>query len=296
LQDTRSGILLAVIGFATLSVGDAVLKSMAGDWPVTAVAALRFTIGAIALSALLGLSEGRAGFRPNKPWLQAARGLCLAGASLAFFSAIFVMPLAETMAITFLSPVLTAVLSGPLLGEKVNRTVWAACIAALVGVALILRPNLDEIGWLAILPLISAVFFSLMIIANRASAGTGSALAMQAYMAVIAAPILITATIASEYFAIDELSISWPQFDVVLRCAFVALTATTAHWLVYLGTMRAGASQVAPASYIQMLVATILGWFFFGDVPDVVTLIGACIIIGAGIFLWRQSAGDKEMA
>ena len=296
MQDTRSGILLAVIGFATLSVGDAVLNSMAGDWPVTAVAALRFTIGAIGLSALLGLSEGRAGFRPNMPWLQVARGLCLAGASLAFFSAIFVMPLAETMAITFLSPVLTAVLSGPLLGEKVNRAVWAACIAALVGVALILRPNLAEIGWPAILPLISAVFFSLMIIANRASAGTGSALAMQAYMAMIAAPILIMATMAGEYSAIDELAISWPHFDVVLRCAFVALTATTAHWLVYLGTMRAGASQVAPASYIQMLVATILGWWFFGDVPDVITLIGACIIIGAGIFLWHQSTGDKEMA
>lgn len=293
LQDTRSGILLAVIGFATLSVGDAVLKSMAGDWPVTAVAALRFTIGAVALSVLLGLNEGRAGFHPNKPWLQVARGLCLAGASLAFFSAIFVMPLAETMAITFLSPVLTAVLSGPLLGEKVTRAVWAACFAALVGVALILRPNLAEIGWPAILPLISAVFFSLMIIANRASAGTGTALAMQTYMAVIAAPILIAATIVGELSAIEELSISWPQFDVVLRCAFVALTATTAHWLVFLGTVRAGASQVAPASYIQMLVATILGWWFFGDVPDAITLIGACIIIGAGIFLWHQSAGDK---
>ncbi|NNE50416.1 MAG: DMT family transporter [Altererythrobacter sp.] len=296
MQDTRSGILLAVIGFATLSVGDAVLKSMAGDWPVTAVAALRFTIGAVALSVLLGLNEGRAGFHPNKPWLQVARGLCLAGASLAFFSAIFVMPLAETMAITFLSPVLTAVLSGPLLGEKVTRAVWAACIAALVGVALILRPNLAEIGWPAILPLISAVFFSLMIIANRASAGTGTALAMQTYMAVIAAPILIAATIVGELSAIEELSISWPQFDVVLRCAFVALTATTAHWLVYLGTMRAGASQVAPASYVQMLVATILGWWFFGDVPDAITLIGACIIIGAGIFLWHQSTREKEMA
>ncbi|MBT8431329.1 MAG: DMT family transporter, partial [Altererythrobacter sp.] len=225
-----------------------------------------------------------------------ARGLCLAGASLAFFSAIFVMPLAETMAITFLSPVLTAVLSGPLLGEKVTRAVWAACIAALVGVALILRPNLAEIGWPAILPLISAVFFSLMIIANRASAGTGTALAMQTYMAVIAAPILIAATIVGEFSAIEELSISWPQFDVVLRCAFVALTATTAHWLVYLGTMRAGASQVAPASYVQMLVATILGWWFFGDVPDAITLIGACIIIGAGIFLWHQSTREKEMA
>jgi len=294
VQDTRIGILLAVAGFATLSIGDAVLKSMAGDWPVTAVAALRFTIGAVALSALLGLTQGKQGFRPNRPWLQIARGACLAGASLTFFSAIFVMPLAETMAITFLSPVLTAVLSGPLLGEKVNKAVWIACAAALVGVGLILRPNLVEIGWPAILPLISAVFFSLMIIANRASAGSGSALAMQTYMALIAAPALIVATIAGELTEIDELSVSWPAIDVVLRCAFVAMTATTAHWLVYLGTLRAGASQVAPASYIQMLVASWLGWWFFGDVPDGLTVIGAAIIIGAGVYLWHQSASKNE--
>lgn len=294
MQDTRAGILLAVAGFATLSVGDAVLKSMAGDWPVTAVAAMRFTIGAIALSALLGLNEGKAGFRPQKPWLQVARGFCLAGASLAFFSAIFVMPLAETMAITFLSPVLTAVLSGPLLGEKVSRAVWVACAAALIGVVLILRPNLAEIGWPAILPLVSAVFFSLMIIANRASAGSGSAMAMQTYMAVIAAPVLIAATVAGEISGVAQLSVSWPAVDVVLRCAFVALTATTAHWLVYMGTVRAGASQVAPASYIQMLVATLLGWWFFGDVPDAITLVGAVIIIGAGVYLWHQSSNRKE--
>ncbi|WP_287446233.1 DMT family transporter [Altererythrobacter sp.] len=282
--------MLAVAGFATLSIGDAVLKSMAGLWPVTAVAALRFSIGAIALSAMLAYNEGAAGFRPARPWLQVARGVCLAGASLSFFSAIFVMPLAETMAITFLSPVLTALLSGPLLGEKVRQAVWIACLFALVGVALILRPNLAELGWPAVLPLVSAVFFSLMIIANRASTGSGSALAMQAYMALIAAPILILASVGGEVAQIDGLRLSWPSVDVIFRCAFVALTASTAHWLVYLGTTSAGASQIAPASYIQMLVATLLGWWFFGDVPDAITMAGAAIIIGAGLYLWRDGA------
>ena len=269
---------------------------MAGEWPVTAVAALRFSIGAIALSAMLVVSEGRAGVRPQKPWLQVARGICLAGASLAFFSAIFVMPLAETMAIAFISPVLVALFSGPLLGEKVGRAVWIACGAALVGVALILRPNLMELGWPAILPLISAIFFALMIIANRASAGSGSALAMQAYMAVIAAPVLIAVTMAGEKFFPSALQVGWPSWSVVLRCAFVALTASTAHWLIYLGTVKAGASQIAPASYVQMLVAIVLGWLLFGDVPDAVTLIGAGIIIAAGVYLWRQHSRVEEPA
>lgn len=294
MANHRSGILLAIAGFAALSLGDAVLKTIAGEWPVTAVAALRFTIGAVGLSVLLAYHEGPKGFLPNRPWLQIGRGVCLAGASLTFFSAIFVMPLAETMAITFLAPVLTALLSGPLLGEKVRKAVWIACGLALIGVGLILRPNLALLGWPALLPLVSAVFFSLMIIANRASAGGGSALAMQAYIAGIAAPILIVAAILGDQFFPAEFNLSWPSTDVALRCVFVAITASIAHWLIYLGTSRAGASQVAPASYIQMLVASLLGWLLFDDVPDGLTWFGATIIIGAGLYLWRDSMQAEE--
>lgn len=281
--------MLAIAGFATLSVGDAVIKTIAGEWPVLAVAALRFAIGATALGALLWWKEGRSALAPSHPWLQIARGGSLAISSLAFFSAIYVMPLAETMAITFLSPVLTALLSGPLLGEKVRRAVWLASFAALAGVLMILRPNIAEFGWAAVLPLVAAVFFSLMIIANRASAGQGSALAMQAYIAIVAAVVLVAAAFGARELGIAGIRFGWPGYDVVLRCAFVAFTASTAHWLVYLGIARAGASHVAPASYVQMLVATLLGWWFFADVPDLLTVAGASVIIGAGIYLWRDS-------
>lgn len=284
----KSGVLLAILGFSILSVGDAVLKTMAPDWPVTAVAALRFLIGAVALTTLLMVKEGRKSLFPNKPWLQVARGFCLAGASLTFFSAIFLMPLAEAMAITFLSPLLTALFSGPLLGEKVKRVVWLGCAVGLFGVLLILRPNLALLGWPALLPLVSAIFFALIIITNKASMGSGSALAMQTYMAVIASCILVFAAFLAHFSGIETFQVTWPNYDVVLRCAFVAFTASTAHWLIYLGTARSGASQVAPAAYIQMLVAIILGWWMFSDIPDTVTVVGATIIIGAGIYLWRD--------
>ncbi len=290
----RSGLLLALIGFATLSVGDAVIKSMADAWPALPVAALRFTLGAGALALIMWKAEGAASMVPDRPWLQLGRGLCVAIASVAFFSAIYIMPLAETMAIAFLAPVITAILSGPILGEKVKRAVWIAWFIAMVGVALILRPNLALLGWSAFLPLLSAFFFGLMIVLNRMAAGRGSALAMQFYLAGVAAPVLVVAAIIARYFEIGSLDFGWPSWDVAARCALVAVTATTAHWLVYLGTTRAGASQIAPCTYIQMLVATLLGWWWFGDVPDHMTILGAAIIIGAGLFLWRASSGDQS--
>ncbi|MCK0128881.1 DMT family transporter [Erythrobacter sp. F6033] len=286
--EERTGLAYAVAGFATLSVGDAVVKSMAGDWPPYAVAALRFAIGAIALSALLLKNEGVKAFKPTNPWLQVARGFCLAAASTCFFSAIYLMPLAEAMAIGFLAPVLTQLLAGPLLGEKVRPAVWAVSLVALTGVGIILRPNLAELGWAAFLPLISACFFALMMIANRASAGQGSALSMQVFIAAVCAPLLIILCLGIKATGVSELDFGWPSWDVVGRCAIVAFTASTAHWLAYIGTSKAGAAQVAPAIYVQILIAIVLGWWWFGDRPDLLTLGGAGLIIAAGLYLWRD--------
>ncbi len=284
----RSGLIFAVAGFATLSVGDAVVKSMSGDWPPYAVAALRFAIGALGLSVLLLRSEGPQAFIPANWKLQMARGACLAFASAAFFSAIYIMPLAEAMAIGFLAPILTQMLAGLLLGEDVRPKVYLISLVALSGTAIILRPNLALLGWGALLPLISAVFFALMMILNRVSGAQGSALSAQVFVAGFSAPILIVGATAANMSGVAELSFGWPSWDVVARCALVAVTASTAHWLAYMGTMRAGAAQVAPAIYVQMLVAVTLGWVFFDDVPDGYTILGAGLIIASGLYLWRD--------
>jgi len=286
--EERSGVAYAVTGFAVLSCGDAVVKSMAGDWPAHAVAALRFSIGAFALSLLLWRKEGAQSFVPKSWPLQFARGACLAFATVCFFSAIYIMPLAEAMAIGFLAPILTQLLAGPLLGETVKPKVYAVSLIALAGVAMILRPNLAELGWAAVLPLISAVFIALLMITNRASAGQGSALSMQVFVAALCAPILIVIATAANVSGIEALEFGWPSWDVVARSAFVAATASTAHWLAYIGTSKAGAAQVAPAIYVQMLVVVVLGWIFFDEVPDLLTLAGAGLIIAAGLYLWRD--------
>ncbi len=287
-KNEESGLLLALAGFALLSCGDAIIKSMAGEISPLVVAALRFTIGAIGLSVILAIREGAQAFRPRRPWLQAARGMFLAAATICFFSALFVMPLAEATALIFVAPIITALLSGPVLGEKVPPATWIASVVAFGGVILILRPNLAELGIVAMLPLGSAVAFSMMMLANRAVAGDGSALSMQVFMALGAAPILIFCALLGGASGAPVLALSMPDWTVVARCAVVAVSASTAHWLVYLGTTRAGAATVAPMTYAQLLVAISLGWIMFGDAPDVITLIGSAIIIGAGLFLWNS--------
>ncbi len=288
IHDVRAGLLLALCGFAILSVGDAILKSIEGEWTAIAAGALRYTIGAVALSAILLAKEGPTGFKPRNPWLQVFRGVSMGISTACFFSAIFVMPLAEATALIFIAPILTALLSKPLLGEHVRSAVWIASVIALVGVAMVLRPNLLTLGWQAVLPLGAALFFSLTVIANRASAGTGSAFSMQAYMAMFAAPVLVLFAVGGYFSGIEQLKFGWPPIDVVAKCVTVAVTASTAHYLVYLGTTKAGAATIAPMTYVQLLVAIILGWFVFGDAPDAMTLAGAAVIVLGGLYLWRD--------
>ncbi len=287
-QDEKGALALACAGFATLAAGDAVIKTMAGAWPPVAVAALRFVMGAVMLAAILARVEGRAGFVMPRPRLQWLRGLGMTIATTCFFTALFVLPLAEATAIFFVSPMITALAATFLLGEPARRSTWLASFAAFAGVMIVLRPNFAEFGWQAVLPLIAACGFSMMVIGNRLVAGTGSGLQMQFFLAACAAILLTGEALLGAALGLGGMSLSWPPPGVILRCGLVACSATVGHWLIYSATTRAGAATIAPMTYLQLLVSVLLGWVMFGERPDLMAGVGTAIIVGAGLYLWRS--------
>ncbi len=290
----NTGLLMALAGFAALSCGDAVIKSIAGEWPGTAVAALRYSIGAAALGLLLLVREGRAAFTLPMPKMQLLRGVSVAVATMCFFSAIFLMPLAEATAIVFTSPIITAILSSALLKERVGKATWIASAVAFVGVLIIMRPNIALLGIAALLPLIAATCMSVLMMANRAVAGAGSPLQMQFLIAAIAAPVLLFAAFAGHFSGLAMFAVPVPDWTIIARCMLVALTATCSHWLVYLATTKATAADIAPMTYIQLPTAMLLGIALFQDWPDALALVGFAVIIAAGLYLWHTGRPVSE--
>ena len=288
-SSVRSGLLYALCGFALLSIGDAVIKSIAGAWPGTAVAALRYSIGAIGLGALLLLKEGRQGFAMPMPKLQLLRGFSVATATICFFSSIFLMPLADATAIGFTSPMITAIFSAMFLHERTHATKWIAIFVAFGGVLLIMRPNVMELGWVALLPLAAAMSMAFMIIGNRAVAGTGSPLLMQFLVASLAVPFIFCAAFIGHFSGVEALHVGVPDWTIIARCTLVAVTASFGHWLIYMATTRASAAEIAPMTYVQLLIALVVGILVFGDWPDVTSLLGSGIIIASGLLLLRKS-------
>lgn len=283
------GLAIAVLAFAILSCGDAVVKSMAGQWAGTAVASLRFALGALGLGSILWWREGWAGFFVPRLWLQMLRGLALASGSLCFFLSLFIMPQAEATAIQFASPVLTAILSRLFLGERLPRIGWLAMILASIGVVVVLRPNIAALGITALMPLFSAAAMSCFFLLNRISGRDVPPLAAQFWVAAWATPVQMLGALVGMASGVAGLQLHWPDLSVVLRCLIVAVTASTAHWLLYVATTRASAATIAPAGYVQIIVALLIGMAVFGDFPDFVSIAGTLCIVVAGLLLWMGS-------
>ncbi|RVQ65484.1 DMT family transporter [Croceicoccus ponticola] len=286
-QTERAGVLAALAGFVLMSIGDVVWKFGSTEWAPTAMAALRYTMGAVGLGVILLMREGAEGFRVNRPLVQLMRGGGVAVATACFVTAIRFMPLVEVTAIAFMSPIFTALLAAVFLREPVGRETWIATFCGFVGVLIVLRPNVMVLGAVAILPLFTAFGMSLLVIGNRLSSRSGSALAMQFQVAAPAAVTLWLMAIAGHGSGLAFLVVGNPTLLAVILCAMVACIATVAHWLVYLGTTRAGAATIAPMTYVQIVVAGTLGWALFGDRPDLFATLGIAIIVGAGLYRWH---------
>lgn len=284
----RTALAIALAGFALLSVGDAVVKSMAGQWPGSAVAALRYSFGALGLAMWIAATRGRAGFVAPRPWLQFGRGAAVALATLCFFMGVMAMPLADATAVQFTSPMITGILSALVLGERAPRAVWGATALAFAGVLIVLRPNVLALGPEALWPLGAAFGMAWLMIFNRKAAGLAPAMTMQLTLAGFAAPLLLAAAIGLAATGGDAFAVAWPGWAVVAKCALVALTATVGHLLIYTATVRATAAVVAPMTYVQLLVAAALGWWWFGNAPDLAMAGGAALIVAGGLWLWRS--------
>lgn len=284
-------MLIAMAGFIVFSFGDAMVRSMAGQWPGSAIAALRYTVGATVLGGALAMREGKDGFRCPMPWTQVGRGASIALTTTCFFTSLGFMPLADTTVVQFTTPMWAALLSALLLGERIDWRKAVLMGLAFAGALIVLRPNVLALGPAAFLPLLGALLMAVLMMFNRRTVGTGSVLSSQFLGAATAVVFLIPIAIIGDRLGVARFAIPTPTPGVLLKCAGVAITGTTGHLLLYLATERASAASIAPMNYVQIITATAIGWAAFGAVPSWTMVVGSGVIVCAGLMMFRISAG-----
>ena len=138
---TLRDIVLIMSAVFMFSAMDTLAKHMLKSYPMSALMWARYVVHVAVMMALLMPRMGTKLFRTSHPWLQILRGVLLVGSTMFFYFAMRYLPLAEAAAISFVGPVLTALLSGPMLGDKVTRRQWFAVTLGFVGVLIIMRPG-----------------------------------------------------------------------------------------------------------------------------------------------------------
>lgn len=255
---------------------DILAKELAGRLPAMEVVWLRYiTFGALVIPLVLAGGGGAAALRSRRPGLQVLRGFGMVGSAMLFTAALPFLPVAETTAIYFVSPILIMALSIPFLGETVGWRRWTAALVGLSGMLLIIRPGTSAFEAAALLPLLGASSWALAAVVTRKMSGQDPAATTLVYSAIVG--IALISLLQPFVWVAPGL----PEIGIGLA---MGLLSTLGHWLVILAYRHADASIIAPFSYIQLLWAGILGYFAFGSIPDAWTIAGAGIIALSGLY------------
>ncbi|OSP54471.1 DMT family transporter [Pseudoruegeria sp. SK021] len=270
------GALSALLAFALYASHDVIVKLLGGVYSPVQILFFSVLLGFPFVTLML-IRDGQPGtLRPRHPWWTALRTLAALITGFCAFYAFSVLPLAQTYAIIFAAPLLVTILSIPVLGESVGLHRCGAVLVGLIGVLVVLRPGATELE-LGHAAAMTAAFFSALgsIVVRKIGRDERSVVLLLFPM--LANIIVMGCLLPFVYKPMPLL-----HFGGLAAVAFLAFLATS----LMIAAYRAGeAAIVAPMQYSQIIWAGAFGLLFFDEVPDVLTVVGACIIISSGLYI-----------
>lgn len=278
---TLNGIVLLVVGCQIVPLMDAFAKLLAGDYPVLQVVWARFFFHFLFIMPVVIWRYGIGGmFRQPRLWLQLLRGGFLVGATFCFFTALKHLPLADTLAISFVSPMLVTLAAPFVLGERIGWRRISAVLVGFSGALVIVRPGFAEVGIGVFGALGSATCYACYVLATRKLAGTAPPLVTLAYTSVFGCAVMTVIVLTG-----GDAVWNTPDTHGLLLMAGVGLVAVIGHFLVIRAYDLAEASLLAPFNYSEMVSAAVLGLVIFHEFPDGWTWLGIAIIVGSGVYI-----------
>ena len=281
-QNERLGILLMIITTIVFASQDGLSKYLATEYNVYMVVMIRYWFFA---AFVISMSSRRTGgikrvAKTKSPILQIFRSLILVAEMCITILAFTLLGLAETHAIFASYPLIIAMLSGPILGEYVGWRRWLAICVGFIGILIILNPGNGIFSPYALVPLAGAILFALYGLLTRYVGQFDNSSTSFFWTGVVGS---IAMTVIGLNFW-DPVSRS--DWSVML---LLSASGVVGHYLLIKCYEVAEASAIQPFAYLQLIWASMIGIIIFGEQITTNVLIGACIIVGAGLFtLWRE--------
>ncbi|NBQ27314.1 MAG: DMT family transporter [Rhodobacteraceae bacterium] len=281
-NNTRAGIWLMIATALIFAAQDGLSRYLADQYNVYVVVMIRYWFFAAFVIAISASKRGglRAVIKTTQPLLQTLRGALLAAEICVMVTAFTILGLVESHAVFACYPLLVAALSGPVLGEKVGWRRWTAIAIGFFGVLIILEPGVKVFTPAAIIPLVSAFMFALYGLLTRYAARKDTA-ATSFFWTGVTGAVIMTAVGIPNWEPMT-------QSDGILM-AILCVTGALGHFTLIKCYEVAEASAVQPFAYLQLVFASAIGLTLFSEVMEPNVMIGATIVVLAGLFtLWRE--------
>lgn len=286
-REVELGMLLMTIAMLLFPASDALAKFLTTTLTPVQIAAARFLLQSLLLlPVLLIYKRGRL---PAPGARHLALGALIGLAVICLFSGLHALPLANNTALFFIEPLLLTLISALALRETVNPRQWMAVLIGLVGALIVLRPNWAAYGPAAIFPVAAGAFFAGFLALTRVVGGRDDALTL-AFWTGVAATLVLALIMGLDLLVEGQpiMPASLPALAVWPLLLGVGAIAAATNVLTALALRRAGAGVLAPFQYLEILSATLWGWLIFSEIPDLLTGIGAAIIVGSGLYVFTH--------
>lgn len=302
LKSTNAiGIMSAVGAAVFFSIVDATIKFLSGDYALHEVVLIRSLVGlALLLLFIIPMQGGMAILRTRRIRAHVFRGACVVFANMMFFLGLAAMPLADAVAIFFVSPLIITTFSVIFLKETVGPHRWAAVVIGLVGVLVVMRPGTAAFQMASLFPLAAAVGYAALHTVTRRIGKTENPAAMTFYtmLVFVAASAAIGLSIGDGRFSgsgdpsLEFLVRQWTVPDPAdYRLIFLlGFCSTGGGYLISQAYRLCESGLAAPFEYVALPLSITLGIVVFGEWPDTMAWIGTILILTGGVYLFIREA------
>nr|WP_323776720.1 DMT family transporter [Amylibacter sp.] len=285
-------------GFCILApLGDSIAKILGDSIPLIQLLLVRFVAQVVLLWPIIWFTGLPVKMPRRLFWLMVLRTMLHIIGIGAMFTSLRYLPLADAVAIAFVMPFIMLLLGKFVLNEEVGPHRLMACLVGFIGTLLVIQPSFAAVGWPALLPLVVAVDFALFMLVTRKVAKEVDAMNLQAQSGVIATVLIGVVWLVLGPFGGEVLqAVSPTPYEWGLLAA-IGILGTLAHLLMTWSLRFAPSATLAPMQYLEIPVATVIGFLIFKDLPNGLASLGISITIGAGLYvIFREQYLSRKVA
>jgi drug/metabolite transporter (DMT)-like permease len=288
-SEVMTGLILMFISVLISPVIDIFSKLAITTVPSAQITAARFAVQALCMLPIVLWRRNLADTTWRQSLFHAIRGAIITISMISFVTTLKYMAVADAIAIFFVEPIILTILSSIFLKEAIGWRRYTACGVGFFGAILIIQPSFQQVGYVALLPVVSAVCIAISAMMNRALAQREDPWVMQFHMGLWGLLICAILLYIGHGSSSDVLDPVLPDTRAWLYLLGVGVTAAIAGIFGVYAYRSAPASTLAPLQYFEIVSATAFAWLVFGDFPDALKWLGILIIMGSGFYIiWRE--------